>query len=141
MGTRADFYVGRGTEAEWLGSIAWDGYPDGLPKYLLDPADEREFRADVADFLIDREDGTTPKMGWPWPWEDSQTTDFSYAWDDGKVWTSCFGHPWQVATEYTDEEHQQDDAPPAVFPNMTDRQNITLGKRSGVMVIGKRDDD
>jgi hypothetical protein len=30
MGTRADFYVGRGETAEYLGSIAWDGYPDGL---------------------------------------------------------------------------------------------------------------
>jgi len=30
MGTRADFYVGRGKTAEWLGSIAWDGYPAGL---------------------------------------------------------------------------------------------------------------
>jgi hypothetical protein len=25
MGTRADFYVGRGPEAEWLGSVAYDG--------------------------------------------------------------------------------------------------------------------
>ena len=26
MGSRADFYIGEGTEAEWLGSVAWDGY-------------------------------------------------------------------------------------------------------------------
>jgi len=26
MGTRADFYVGMGKDAEWLGSVAWDGY-------------------------------------------------------------------------------------------------------------------
>lgn len=30
MGTIADFYVGRGPKAEWIGSIAWDGYPDGI---------------------------------------------------------------------------------------------------------------
>ena len=30
MGTRADFYIGKGTDAEWLGSIAWNGYPDGI---------------------------------------------------------------------------------------------------------------
>lgn len=30
MSTRADFYVGRGAEAEWIGSISWDGYPDGV---------------------------------------------------------------------------------------------------------------
>jgi hypothetical protein len=29
MGTRADFYVGRGKDAEWLGSVAFDGYPSG----------------------------------------------------------------------------------------------------------------
>ncbi len=28
MGTRADFYVGLGEQAEWLGSVAWDGNPD-----------------------------------------------------------------------------------------------------------------
>ena len=27
MGTRADFYVGRGEKAEWVGSIAMDGVP------------------------------------------------------------------------------------------------------------------
>ena len=25
MGTRADFYVGVGKKAEWLGNVAWDG--------------------------------------------------------------------------------------------------------------------
>jgi hypothetical protein len=30
MGTRADFYVGRGPDAEWLGSVAMDGYPSGV---------------------------------------------------------------------------------------------------------------
>lgn len=30
MGTRADFYVGRGEQAEWLGSIAWDGNPGAI---------------------------------------------------------------------------------------------------------------
>lgn len=41
MGTRADFYVGRGESAEWLGSIAWDGYPSGIDyQDVLRPADE-----------------------------------------------------------------------------------------------------
>lgn len=30
MGTRADFYVGKGPNAEWLGSTAMDGYPEGI---------------------------------------------------------------------------------------------------------------
>ena len=32
MGTRADFYVGRGDAAEWIGSIAYDGYPFYKPQ-------------------------------------------------------------------------------------------------------------
>lgn len=34
MGTRADFYIEVGNELkpkDWLGSIAWDGYPKGIP--------------------------------------------------------------------------------------------------------------
>jgi hypothetical protein len=34
MGTRADFYIGCGRDSEWIGSIAWDGYPDGLSDLL-----------------------------------------------------------------------------------------------------------
>lgn len=34
MGTRADFYVGTGANAEWLGSIAYDGHPDTIYKVL-----------------------------------------------------------------------------------------------------------
>ena len=35
MGTRADFYVGRGESAEWLGSVAWDGNPRGIDDPVL----------------------------------------------------------------------------------------------------------
>ena len=40
MGTRADFYVGKGKDSEWLGSIAWDWYPDGIPDNILDAESE-----------------------------------------------------------------------------------------------------
>ena len=46
MGTRADFYLGEGSAAEWLGSVAWDGYDvteadDGLAHTLrLSPTKE-----------------------------------------------------------------------------------------------------
>ena len=40
MGTRADFYIGRGATAEWIGSIAWDGYPDGIPAPILEATDD-----------------------------------------------------------------------------------------------------
>lgn len=42
MTTRADFYVGVGPQAEWLGSIASDGYPSGVS---AEPEDEEKVRA------------------------------------------------------------------------------------------------
>ncbi len=83
MGTRADFYIGRGANAEWLGSIAWDGYPSGIPASLLNAPSEEAFRRELALFAEKREDWTAPEQGWPWPWDNSQTTDYAYAFDGG----------------------------------------------------------
>ena len=44
MGTRADFYIGRGAEAEWLGSIAWDGYPGGIDAGIKEATDDAVYR-------------------------------------------------------------------------------------------------
>lgn len=49
MGTRADFYIGRGPDAEWLGSVAWDGYEwDAEDSDLMTAKTADEFRAAVA---------------------------------------------------------------------------------------------
>lgn len=90
MGTRADFYVGRGLEAEYLGSIAWDGYPydrhpGGVPLLVTRAKSESKYREAVTAFLAGREDATKPAQGWPWPWENSSTTDYAYAFDKGRV--------------------------------------------------------
>lgn len=142
MGTRADFYVGRGQDAEWLGSVAWDGYPSGFPTALMLHSDERTWRQAVKNILTEREDGTLPEQGWPWPWETSHTTDYAYALDGGKVYGSCFGNEWWPASdepsdydEEKDEEIPRADLPADAFPDMTDRKVPTLGKRSGVIVI------
>lgn len=132
MGTRADFYVGRGEGTEWVASIAWDGYPEGIADGVLAATDETSYRSALQLFLEPREDTTWPADGWPWPWEDSNTTDFAYALHDGCVWASCFGHPWQRATEW-DDDVEDGDVP--VFPNMKDVQKVDYGKRSGVMFI------
>lgn len=136
MGTRADFYVGRGAQAEWLGSIAWDGYPDGLDAQLLNCTSVEAYRHALADFLKDRDDVTLPEHGWPWPWDDSGTTDYAYAFDDGRVWASCFRREWFPANkEPEDYDTLKKDV--AVFPNMKDRKNVQFGgKRSGLIVIG-----
>lgn len=154
MGTRADFYVGRGADAEWLGSIAWDGYPDDDDiSALLKKKAPTSFRKAVKAFLTKREDATLPAQGWPWPWEDSRTTDYAYAFDDGKVWASCFGYGWRDKAALDAYEKAQaaynaskgpepkdlwDKTKTATFPDMSARKNIAWDGRSGLMVVGTK---
>jgi len=115
MGTRADFYVGTGEGAEWLGSVAWDGYQwaeqPGNPVAMA--STEEEFREAVAEVMAGREDATTPDMGWPWPWNDSRLSDFAYYFADGRV-------AWD----------DRDD-----WPDMSAVANVTFGCRSGLLVV------
>ena len=158
MGTRADFYVGRGENAEWLGSIAWDGYPEGLEltlaqtecfapgcfankredwpegKHLLDAETELEYRYRIERFFENRDDVTRPEMGWPWPWENSNTTDYAYAFDGKRVWASCFGSPW--FDPMIDDYEARGNDPMPVFPDMSNIQNTAWGgNRSGLIVV------
>jgi len=132
MGTRADFYVGVGKPAEWLGSIAWDGYPDGIDEAVLAAKNPEEFRAAVNHFLSDRRDATLPNQGWPWPWDDSHTTDYAYRFVDGKVESLCFGQLIIGADEDGDAIYSEESQE---FPNMAAVKNITLGERSGVIIF------
>lgn len=150
MGTRADFYVGRGKDAEWLGSIAWDGYPAGLTPDshnatkkedipntpVLIAKTEGEYRFAVNTLLASREDATRPEQGWPWPWNNSATTDYAYAFDDGQVWGTQFGKGWWPAIA---EPKEHDDEANVEFPDMSSRKATTLGPRSGLLVFqGKK---
>lgn len=142
MGTRADFYLGRGPNAEWLGSIAWDGYPDGIDVDVLRSTSEAVYRANVTRFLGERDDSTLPEQGWPWPWNDSGTTDYAYALDDGAV-RATGGRFWfkvdpaaEYFGEYDADEEPIADGAPVVFPDMSERKNVRLDKGSGVIVIG-----
>lgn len=138
MGTRADFYVGRGKAAEWLGSIAWDGHPGSIPKSIRCATGEAEYRQAVDAFLGRRDDGTLPEKGWPWPWATSSTTDYAYAFDAEAVHCSRFGGAWFSATG---PKPEIDDAGKvAVFPDMTARKNMAEpgDVRSGVMLIGRK---
>lgn len=150
MGTRADFYLGRGKDAEWLGSVAWDGYPDGIfdeaPELFSSdaPVTGEEWHAWVGELLAGRNDGTRPEQGWPWPWDNSNTTDYAYALDDGAIWGSCFGGTWfRVDPEAEDFGQPDDDERPAgqEFPDMSSRKAVTYGQRSGAMFVSFRRDD
>lgn len=108
MGTRADFFVGIGPQAEWLGSIAWDGYPNGNPEPIFAAQSLDDFRRIVAAILVDH--GTQPAGKWPWPWHDHRTTDYAYAWapdahSNERVVISGFGRPWRTQAEL--EAHEE----------------------------------
>lgn len=136
MGTRADFYLGRGKDAVWLGSIAWDGYPDGLPDELKTAATAEAFCIAVDKLSKDREDWTAPASGWPWPWENSRTTDYAYAFDKDTVWGSAFGHRWFKASEPEPDEETPKEVE---FPEMsTDNAAPAGSKRFGIMLFVAR---
>ena len=133
MGTRADFYVGRGKDAEWIGSIAWDGYPEGIDTSVLAAQDEQRFREAVTLMLSEDKSGMTPKMGWPWPWDDSGMTDYAYMFDGDVLWVSCFGSEACLICDY---DPDKEDVPESeVFPDMSAKSKLTMGPRSGLIVV------
>lgn len=136
MGTRADFYVGRGKDAKWRGSIAWDGYPDGIPDEIKTAKTDEEFDRAVLEMARQREDWSSPDHGWPWPWDDSNTTDFAYAFDGDRVWRTCFGYGWVEATADEPEDDDRERPPKVEFPDMSDKKAVTWGPRSGLLIIG-----
>ena len=141
MGTRADFYLGRGADkARWLGSIAWDGSPDGVPEPLRKATTSEAYLKELTDFARTRDDWTSPDHGWPWPWDTSRNTDYAYAFDDGQVFASLFGQPW-VNAEAAVTLEDWPDGPRVEFPDMREGRSVTWGRRSGLIVIGIPDED
>gem|GEM_PF-1780264 len=136
MGTRADFYIGRGEHAEWLGSIAWSSSPRDLATRqpgLLRASSVDDYRQQVAELLAGREDATTPDMGWPWPWPDSSATEYAYAFDYERVYAAASGGTWFMPT--TDEPVPGNDTRiHSAFPDMSHRAQVTFGVRSGLLV-------
>jgi len=126
MGTRADFYIGEGENAAWIGSIAYDGYPSGIDNDIFIAETETQYVDAVKTFFKDREDATNPVQGWPWPWEDSSQTDYAYAFLASKVYGSSFGYRWFDPLQ---------DTPYPDFPDMKSHRMVTLGERSGCMFI------
>jgi hypothetical protein len=119
--------------------VVGHGYPEGIDGAVLAATDEAGYRAAVAAFFAGRRDVTLPEHGWPWPWADSCTTDFAYAFD-GNVWACCFGHGWyNPSIERSDEEKEgyYDRPKLETFPDMKARAAVAaLGSdQSGIMVF------
>lgn len=126
MGTYADFYVGRGPKARWVGSIDSDGQPENMPKEIRRASTARAFRAAVRFRL--RKMNRSPLGGavvagegeWPHSWTNSAKSDFAYAFDRGLVYVSNFGGPWIPIADLRRRPRKEDDSAVAVvFPEMT----------------------
>lgn len=138
MGTRADFYI-RNENSEpkmkWLGSVGMDGYPDGIDKEVLTSITDSEFETQVLCFLKNKRHSTMPEEGWPWPWDDSRTTDYSYVFENGKVLASCFGYPLFDPLKEERENDDTEDKLDGFFPDMTAIKNVQMGEKSGLIII------
>lgn len=134
MGTRADFYKLKEQGMEWIGSIAWDGYIEGMSEELLNAKSEEEFDELFSVHVSTREDFTSPAEGWPWPWNNSNTTDYAYLFDRKKVVCSCFGSPWFDPEDEPKDTDSMEGEPPS-FPDMIERKNVQCGKKSGLVIL------
>lgn len=141
MGTRADFYIKKAEEKElvWLASIAWDGYPDSIDNEnfaVLKSTNQTEYIANLQRFLSKREDVTLPENGWPWPWNDSGTTDYAYCFHEGKVYSNCFGNGWYDPIKQMEERV---DEPEIIwhhdYPDMSAIKHVRYDKGSGLIVL------
>ena len=99
MGTRADFFVGIGPKAEWIGSVSYDGGPGECGETLLIATTEADFRAAVEERLANWSVTTRPEEGWPWPWPDFRTTDYAYAWDPKRGAVVSSGREWVTLSQ------------------------------------------
>jgi hypothetical protein len=146
MGTRADFYDCQGAQATWLGSVTWDGYPDGFESDLFAVENIDAWKNKVREMLESRDDATFPSEAerddWPWPWDDSSTTDFAYCFIDQQgVMASYFGS--QLFNAGHALEHPEQEPPSAKlavedqFPDMSHRRQPIDGviSSSGLTIL------
>ena len=64
----------------------------------------------MSKFFDERDDATLPVNGWPWPWNDSHLTDYSYSFFEGKVYASPFGLEWYEISSGVEKEYFTDEA-------------------------------
>jgi hypothetical protein len=114
MGTRAAFWKGDPrnlADREWLGCIAFDGYPDGKVGDVLAATSLEAFLAAVQE-LSQEPDFADPRGGWPFPWSDDVfLTDFTYAWFNDEVNVSCFHSGFVSSSKAIAGEWPENDDP------------------------------
>lgn len=122
---RADFYVGLGENARWLGSIADGGHPAVMTAqhdlFNLDGNEsdyaETTFVGMAESIVNDAHDAGVPvrwaALGaeWPWDYDTSVGTQYTYAWNNGCI--HVFEYGYMIAQHYPNGARR-----PSVFPSM-----------------------
>lgn len=93
MSTRADFYIGRGRKAVWVGSIGHDAFPENMQPYFEGVRTEQAFRQALRK-VFDGYGEISADRGWPWPWKSSDTTGIAFCFHDRRVWTTHYSGRW-----------------------------------------------
>ena len=91
---RGDFYIGQGPESNWIGSIEREAFPQNIPLDILICINPIMYEELVVEFITEMNGIIkTNGQGWPWPWEDSTLTDYSYIFELAvdKVLASRYG--------------------------------------------------
>lgn len=147
MGTRADFYVGKGKDATWIGSVGEDGNPQAVAELMsISPgitiSSEDDWVESVAVVFAQHPEHTVPERGWPWPWDNSSGTDYTYTLDEGQVWVSCYGCPWRPLEyainspvefdRFSDLDHRS-----LEFPDMSKIKNVRWDSGNAPMIFGQ----
>ena len=104
--TKADFYIGTGIAANWIGSINADGYITGIPLDIITCTNPTLHEELVVEFIEGRNGVVKTNGGkWPWLWPDSRMTDYSYMFieDLSKVVASHFGKDMFDPLKYIQE--------------------------------------
>jgi hypothetical protein len=111
MGTRASFFIGDPQDIEnreWLGCIAFDGFPEDDCAVLSQATSPERF-AELVSTLAARDDFCDPaKHGFPFPWTDDLfLTDYTYAYFDGEARLTSGDQGWITFSDYADEAKQE----------------------------------
>jgi len=96
MNIKCDFYImDHDKSMEWIGSSSKGGDPIDIPLKIIIQNNKQMFTEYVVDYLEEKE-GFINNNGissWPWMWEDSCMTPYSYIFDvcKEKVYVCEFG--------------------------------------------------
>ena len=138
IGTCADFYVDKGWQAEYMGSLRFDGYPLGIEEPILKAGNELDYRNAVTDLITRRRDGNHAEQGWPHLWADSGLTDYSYTFVRtngvyGHVEASRWGMGW-FRVDLNQLEPRMIQRECCLFPDMHSKEHRSgqlYGKQGG----------